>query len=80
MRLTLFHLFRRCLGTLPPDLHFVVAASCEAALTRDIPVVLMTSLQESTVRDRASEYRGYLRKPFREVELMQAIGEILPRP
>jgi two-component system chemotaxis sensor kinase CheA len=45
--------------------------------TRDIPVMVMTSLLESVVRDRVVGYRGYLRKPFREADLIKAVGEIL---
>ena len=47
--------------------------------TKNIPVVVMTSLLENVVRERAKGYRAYLRKPFREAELMRVIGEILPR-
>lgn len=55
----------------------LVAAMQEKPATRDIPVVLMTSLLESAVRDRVAGYRAYLRKPFREADLMKVIGEIL---
>jgi CheY-like chemotaxis protein len=56
----------------------LIAAMATDARTRDIPVVVMTSLLESVVRERAKGYRGYLRKPFREADLMKVIGEILP--
>jgi CheY-like chemotaxis protein len=58
----------------------LIAAMAEDARTRDIPVVVMTSLREHLVRERARGYRAYLCKPFREAELMKVIGEILPRP
>ncbi|MET0722081.1 MAG: response regulator [Tardiphaga sp.] len=45
---------------------------------RDIPVVVMTSLLEHVVKERAGTFRAYLRKPFREAELMKVIGEIFP--
>jgi CheY-like chemotaxis protein len=45
---------------------------------RDIPVVVMTSLLEQVVKERAGKFRAYLRKPFREAELMKVIGEIFP--
>jgi two-component system chemotaxis sensor kinase CheA len=55
----------------------LVSAMQEKQATRDIPVVIMTSLLESVVRDRVVGYRAYLRKPFREAELMKVVGEIL---
>ena len=56
----------------------LIAAMQEKPATRDIPVVEMTSLLESVVRDRVVGYRAYLRKPFREADLMKVIGEIFP--
>jgi CheY-like chemotaxis protein len=56
----------------------LIAAMANDPRTRDIPVVLMTSLQESLVRERVKQYRAYLRKPFREAELMRVLGEVLP--
>jgi CheY-like chemotaxis protein len=55
----------------------LIAAMQEKSATRDIPVVVMTSLLESVVRDRVVGYRAYLRKPFREADLMKVVGEIL---
>jgi CheY-like chemotaxis protein len=46
--------------------------------TRDIPVVVMTSLLEPVVRERAGSYTAYLRKPFREADLMKIIAQIFP--
>jgi two-component system chemotaxis sensor kinase CheA len=57
----------------------LIAAMAEDPKTCDIPVVVMTSLLEHVVRERARGYRAYLRKPFREAELMKVIGEILPK-
>jgi len=57
----------------------LIAAMAADPKTRDIPVVVMTSLLEAVVRERAPGYRAYLRKPFREADLMKVIGEILPR-
>ncbi|HEV7881893.1 response regulator [Bradyrhizobium sp.] len=55
----------------------LIAAMQEKAATRAVPVVIMTSLLESAVRDRVAGYRAYLRKPFREADLMKLVGEIL---
>jgi DNA-binding response OmpR family regulator len=57
----------------------LLAAMQEKSATRDIPVVVVTSLLESVVRDRVVGYRAYLRKPFREAELMKIVRAILGR-
>ena len=43
----------------------------------DIPVVFMSSLQEPAVRQRADGYRAFLRKPFRETELLRVLEQVL---
>jgi len=58
----------------------LVMAMAEDSRTRDIPVVVMTSLMESAVHDRLSGHRAVLRKPFRETELFRVLDEILPDP
>lgn len=57
----------------------LIAAMGENPTTREIPVVVMTSLLENVVRERVARYSAYLRKPFREADLMKIIGEILPK-
>lgn len=56
----------------------LIAAMGQDERLRSIPVVVMTSLLEHVVRDRAGRFRAYLRKPFREADLMKIIGEIFP--
>jgi CheY-like chemotaxis protein len=56
----------------------LIAAMGLEPKTRDIPVVVMTSLLEHVVKERAGRYRAYLRKPFREADLMKILGEIFP--
>jgi two-component system chemotaxis sensor kinase CheA len=56
----------------------LIAAMRDDARLRQIPVVVMTSLLEQVVRDRAGLFRAYLRKPFREAELMKIVGDIFP--
>ena len=56
----------------------LIAAMRKEDRTRDIPVVVMTSLLEPVVRERAGSYAAYLRKPFREADLMKAIAVIFP--
>ena len=47
--------------------------------TADIPVIVMTALPETTVRQRLDGYAAFLRKPFREVELLEAVAKVLGR-
>jgi two-component system chemotaxis sensor kinase CheA len=39
----------------------------------DIPIVIMSALQEAAVRQRIDRYRRFLRKPFREADVLQAV-------
>jgi two-component system chemotaxis sensor kinase CheA len=57
----------------------LIAAMMENEKHQAIPVVVMTSLLEQVVRDRTARFRAYLRKPFREADLMKIIGEIFPQ-
>ena len=45
--------------------------------TADIPIIVMTALPETTVRQRLDGYAAFLRKPFREVELLEALAKVL---
>ena len=56
----------------------LIAAMLDNPKLKDIPVVVMTSLLEDALRERARGYRAYLRKPFREADLVRTIREILP--
>jgi CheY-like chemotaxis protein len=56
----------------------LIAAMQANPKLKDIPVVVMTSLLESALHERARGYRAYLRKPFREADLIRVVGEIFP--
>lgn len=56
----------------------LVAAMAEDSRTSGIPVVVMTSLLESAVRERLSGHKAVLRKPFREADLFRVLDEIIP--
>ncbi|KMO21284.1 response regulator [Methylobacterium platani] len=72
----------------PPDLIFLdfmmpvmdgpamLAALIAAPATRAIPVVMMSSMPEETVRERASGHAAFLRKPFR-IAQVRALVEAL---
>ena len=57
----------------------LIAAMREDAKLKDIPVIVMTSLLEEGLRERARGYRSYLRKPFREADLVRVVSEIFPK-
>jgi CheY-like chemotaxis protein len=46
---------------------------------RSMPVIVMSSLSEPMVRERLDGHAGFLRKPFREHELLQLLNEVLNR-
>ncbi|AWN49401.1 response regulator [Methylobacterium terrae] len=72
----------------PPDLIFLdfmmpvmdgpamLAALASDPGTRAIPVVLMSSMPEETVRERASGYVAFLRKPFRIGQVRDLVGQL----
>lgn len=43
----------------------------------DVPVVVMSSLPEATVSERLTGHRAFVRKPFRESELLETIERVL---
>ncbi|MGX7707630.1 response regulator [Methylobacterium sp. Gmos1] len=45
--------------------------------TRGIPVVLMSSMPEHTVRERASGHAAFLRKPFRLRQVHDLVAALL---
>ena len=42
-----------------------------------IPVIIMSSLQEATVRERCGGFQDFLRKPFRESDVLEAVRNVL---
>ena len=55
------------------------AAMQEDVRLKDTPLVVMTSLVEERVRQRIRRLRAYLRKPFREADLLKVIQDIFPK-
>jgi CheY-like chemotaxis protein len=43
---------------------------------KDVPVILMSSLPESTVAQRATGYRVFLRKPFRIFDVVDIVSRL----
>jgi CheY-like chemotaxis protein len=47
--------------------------------TRDIPVIMMSSIDENVAQRRAQGYDVFMRKPFSITELDEAIARVLER-
>jgi CheY-like chemotaxis protein len=46
----------------------------------DIPVILMSGLPEASVSERCDGYQAFMRKPFREAELLETLRRLLGAP
>ena len=55
----------------------LLKALAEKPMLARIPVILMSSLQESSVRERCDGYQEFLRKPFREIDVVVAVRNVL---
>jgi two-component system chemotaxis sensor kinase CheA len=44
------------------------------------PVIVMSSLPEATVAERCEGYRLFVRKPFREADLLRALEQVWSAP
>ena len=44
-----------------------------------IPVVMMSSMDEGTVRERCNGYQSFLHKPFRAADVITTLSKVLPR-
>lgn len=55
----------------------MLRAMAQEAAYRDIPVILMSALNEATVASKCSGYVGFLRKPFRSAAAVAAIAGAL---
>src|SRR5215472_3435265 len=49
----------------------------ETEAHRDIPCIIMSSIPEASVRDRIEGYAGFIRKPFRIVDLVRLVASVL---
>lgn len=55
----------------------MLAALKASAATAHIPVIMMSSLPEATISQRAAGYHTFLRKPFRINAVLDAIASAL---
>ena len=44
-----------------------------------LPIIMMSSLDEATVRDTATQYTEFLRKPFRAAAVVSMVARLLAR-
>ena len=59
----------------------MLAAMAEDPSLRGIPVIVVSSLPEEAIRNRADGVAGVLRKPYRADDIMNAIARVLgPAP
>lgn len=42
-----------------------------------IPIIMMSSLEEASVRETATEYNAFLRKPFRAMAVLKLVAQLL---
>lgn len=47
---------------------------------KNIPVIMMSSLEEAAVRETCTEYDGFLRKPFRAMAILKLVAQLLSQP
>lgn len=59
------------------DAPALLKALAEKPSLARIPVVIMSSLQEATVRERCGNFQDFLRKPFRETDVLDAVRNVL---
>jgi CheY-like chemotaxis protein len=45
-----------------------------------VPVIMMSSLEEISVRETCTDYDSFLRKPFRAKAVLQAVARLLEQP
>jgi CheY-like chemotaxis protein len=45
-----------------------------------IPVIMMSSLEEVSVRETCTDYDFFIRKPFRAVAVLKAVQQLLAHP
>jgi CheY-like chemotaxis protein len=54
-----------------------VAAIRQDPALKNIPVILMSSLEEAAVRETCTDYDTFLRKPFRAMAVLRLVAELL---
>lgn len=80
------------LGELTPDLIMLdymmpimdgtqtLAAVRANATFSKIPIIMMSSLEEVSVRETCTDYDAFLRKPFRALAVLKLVQQLLEHP
>ena len=42
-----------------------------------IPIIMMSSLEEASVRETCTDYDSFLRKPFRAMAVLKTVAQLL---
>ena len=54
----------------------LAAIRSQSALAQ-LPIIMMSSLEEASVRETCIDYHSFLRKPFRAVAVVQLVAQLL---
>lgn len=54
----------------------LAAIRSQSALAQ-LPIIMMSSLEEASVRETCTDYNSFLRKPFRAVAVVQLVAQLL---
>jgi CheY-like chemotaxis protein len=57
-----------------------LAAIRKDATFKNVPVIMMSSLEEAAVRETCTEYDSFLRKPFRAMVVVRLVAQLLSQP
>ncbi|MET0535854.1 MAG: response regulator [Steroidobacter sp.] len=47
---------------------------------KNTPIIMMSSLEEASVRETCTDYDSFLRKPFRAMAVVRLVAELLSQP
>lgn len=54
----------------------LAAIRSQSALAQ-LPIIMMSSLEEASVRETCTDYNSFLRKPFRAAAVVQLVAQLL---
>ncbi|WP_129640839.1 response regulator [Peristeroidobacter agariperforans] len=57
-----------------------LAAIRNNATFAKVPVIMMSSLEEASVRETCTDYDSFLRKPFRAMAVLKTVAQLLEQP
>ena len=57
-----------------------LAAIRNNATFAKVPIIMMSSLEEASVRETCTDYDSFLRKPFRAMAVLKTVAQLLEQP